>query len=53
MTLPDWQKSIKGVKNYHELLLERKNYVEFFESAVGVKIAWIGTGPDKKDMISR
>jgi adenylosuccinate synthase len=51
--LKGWQKSIKGIKNYDELPLECKNYVEFVEGAVGVKIAWIGVGPDREDMIAR
>ncbi|KAE9365256.1 P-loop containing nucleoside triphosphate hydrolase protein [Stipitochalara longipes BDJ] len=52
-TLPGWRKSIKGITNYHKLPLDCRNYVEFVERDVGVKIAWIGTGLDRDDMIAR
>ncbi|KAG5918026.1 hypothetical protein E4U22_000563 [Claviceps purpurea] len=48
-----WQKPTTHVKNYYDLPKQAREYVEFIESFVGVKIAWIGTGPSRDDMISR
>lgn len=33
--------------------LTRGRYIEYIEEVVGVKVAWIGTGPGRDDMISR
>ncbi|KAG5985880.1 hypothetical protein E4U54_005748 [Claviceps lovelessii] len=48
-----WQKPTTHAKTYYDLPKQAREYVEFIESFVGVKIAWIGTGPSRDDMISR
>ncbi|KAK1772205.1 adenylosuccinate synthetase [Phialemonium atrogriseum] len=48
-----WQKDIRGAKTYYDLPKQARAYVEFVEKFCGVPIAWIGTGPDRDDMIYR
>ena len=51
--LPGWQSSTKGVRTWSDLPSEAQRYVEFIETAIGVKIGYIGTGSDREDMIIR
>lgn len=48
-----WEKSIMGVTKYEELPIEAKEYLEFIENFVGVKIQYIGTGPKRENMIEK
>ncbi|KAM5377417.1 hypothetical protein ACJZ2D_004956 [Fusarium nematophilum] len=50
---PGWQKSTTNCRTYYDLPQNARNYVEFIEKFVGVKIKWIGTGPDREAMITR
>jgi adenylosuccinate synthase len=52
-TFAGWQKPITGIKKYDDLPLECKAYVECIEKFIGVKVAWIGIGPERGDMIFR
>jgi adenylosuccinate synthase len=52
-TFSGWQKPITGINRYDKLPLECKAYVEFIEKFIGVKVTWIGTGPERRDMIVR
>jgi adenylosuccinate synthase len=52
-TLSHLKQTIKGIKNYHEQPLECRWYGESVEKNIGVKIAWIGTEPDRDDSIAR
>lgn len=49
--LPGWQSSTKGVPIWSDLPLQAQRYIEFIETSVGVKIGYIGTGPDREDKI--
>ena len=40
--LLQWEKSIMGVTKYEELPQEAKDYVEFIETFIGVKVQYIG-----------
>ncbi|ORY67658.1 Adenylosuccinate synthetase [Pseudomassariella vexata] len=51
--LPGWNKPTTKVKTFYDLPKEARGYVEFIEEFVGVKIKWIGTGPDREDTIFR
>ena len=51
--LEGWQTSTVGVKTWEELPTRAKEYVEFVESVLGVRIGWIGTGPGRESMIVR
>ncbi|KAI0130295.1 Adenylosuccinate synthetase [Xylariales sp. AK1849] len=46
-----WKKPTTSAKSYYDLPKEARAYVEFIEEFVGCKIKWIGTGPDRDDMI--
>ncbi|KAF4948151.1 hypothetical protein FGADI_9846 [Fusarium gaditjirri] len=50
---PGWQTSTTNAKSFEELPKEARAYVEFIEEYVGVKIKYIGTGPDREAMIKR
>lgn len=51
--MPGWMESIENVKKYEDLPKKCREYVEFIESFMGVRIGWIGTGPDRESMIAR
>ncbi|KAI1129016.1 Adenylosuccinate synthetase, partial [Nemania abortiva] len=51
--MPGWNTPITHMKTYSELPKQARDYVEFIEAFIGVKIKWIGTGPDREDMIYR
>jgi adenylosuccinate synthase len=38
-------------KPYYDLPEPAGEYIEFIENFVGVKIKWVGTGPDREAMI--
>jgi adenylosuccinate synthase len=50
-TFKGWNKSFNESSKYGDLPLEFKQYVEFIENYVGVKIKYISTGPSRKDII--
>ncbi|PWZ03617.1 putative ADE12-adenylosuccinate synthetase [Testicularia cyperi] len=52
-TVPGWKADITGVRTYEELPQNCRNYVEFIEQFLGVKIEWIGVGPARDAMIHR
>lgn len=51
--LPGGQCSTKGVRTWSGLPLQAQRHMEFIETSVGVKIKYIGTGPDREDMVIR
>ncbi|KAM0250710.1 hypothetical protein ACHAQJ_008504 [Trichoderma viride] len=50
---PGWQKSTTDCRTWNDLPQKARDYVEFIEKFIGVKIKWIGTGPDREAMITR
>lgn len=44
---------IAGLKEYDELPESAKKYIEVIEKHIGVKVKFIGTGPDNEDVIVR
>ncbi|KAH7162398.1 Adenylosuccinate synthetase [Dactylonectria estremocensis] len=50
---PGWNKPTTNAKTYYDLPKQARDYVEYVEKFVGVKIKWIGTGPDREAMITR
>lgn len=52
-TLPGWQQDISKATTWEELPENCRNYVEFIEQFLGVKIEWIGVGPARESMIHR
>ncbi|KAF5963845.1 adenylosuccinate synthetase [Fusarium coicis] len=51
--MPGWQKPTTNVRTYYDLPRAAREYVEYIEKFVGVKIKYIGTGPDRGAMIQR
>jgi len=51
--LDGWNTPTTHAKSFDELPSQAQAYVKFIEDFVGVKIAWIGTGPKREDMIVR
>ncbi|CAG9971827.1 unnamed protein product [Clonostachys byssicola] len=52
--MPGWQTPTTNVKTYDDLPKKARDYVEqYIEKFVGVKIKYIGTGPDREALIKR
>ncbi|CAH0049338.1 unnamed protein product [Clonostachys solani] len=51
--MPGWQTATTNAKTYYDLPKKARDYVEYIEKFVGVKIKYIGTGPDREAMIQR
>ncbi|KAI1146011.1 P-loop containing nucleoside triphosphate hydrolase protein [Nemania diffusa] len=51
--MPGWKTPTTNVKTFDDLPKQAQDYVEFIESFVGVKVKWIGTGPDRESMIEK
>lgn len=48
-----WQSSTKGVRTWSDLPPQAQKYVEYIETSLGIKVGYIGTGPNREDMIIR
>ena len=44
---------IKGIKKYDELPKDAKDYVQAVEDITKTPVSFIGTGPDREDIIVR
>ena len=51
--LPGWTEDISAVREYKELPLNAKKYVEYIEAKCGVKVSIIGLGPERDQAIIR
>ncbi|KAI0109078.1 Adenylosuccinate synthetase [Nemania sp. FL0031] len=51
--MPGWQQPTTNITAFYDLPKKARDYVEYIENFVGVKIKWIGTGPDREAMIMR
>lgn len=49
--LPGWNKPITEAKSYYDLPKACREYVEFIETSLGIKITSIGVGPGRESMI--
>jgi adenylosuccinate synthase len=52
-TFPGWKKSIGGARTYYDLPRNCREYVDFVQEFVGVKVKYIGVGPKREDMITK
>lgn len=52
-SLPGWKCDIRGIKNYNDLPKEAKDYVEFIEGKLGVKISMVSNGPKRDEILYR
>ena len=53
ITMPSWKEDISSVRNYDELPLNCRRYLETIEEKLGVKIVMVSVGPDKEATILR
>ena len=50
---PGFKKDIRGIKNYEDLPVEARNYIEFIEKELGVPITMVSNGPARDEIIYR
>lgn len=50
---PGWKTDIRGVKSFDALPQEAKDYIDFIEKELGVKISIVSTGPKRDELIFR
>ncbi len=50
-SLPGWNCSTVGIKSWQDLPETAKNYIQFLEDQVGVKVSIISTGPDRSETL--
>ncbi len=50
-TLKGWKSDTTKIRKYEDLPIEAREYIEFIEKNVGVKIKYIGVGPARDDLI--
>ena len=51
--LPGWGTDIRGIKEYKDLPENCRNYIEYIEKELGVKISMVSNGPRREDIIYR
>ena len=51
--MPGWEISTFGITNWNDLPKKAKDYIEFLELKIGIKISIISTGPDRTHTIDR
>ncbi|KAH7161635.1 P-loop containing nucleoside triphosphate hydrolase protein [Dactylonectria macrodidyma] len=51
--MPGWNKPTTNAKTYYDLPIQTRNYIEYIEEFIGVKVKYIGTGPSRDAMIKR
>ncbi|MFF2092970.1 adenylosuccinate synthase [Paenibacillus sp. NPDC058174] len=52
-SLPGWQCDISQVKRFEDLPEQARGYVDFVESAIGVKVTTVSVGPRREQVIVR
>ena len=52
-TLPGWRCDVRGVTEYGQLPQEARDYVEFIERLLGVRVGTVSTGPRRHEIIRR
>lgn len=53
VTLPGWKCDIRGIKNYEDLPLNCRNYIEYIEKELEVPIKIVTNGPRRDEVIYR
>ena len=52
-TLPGWGCDISGVRKYEDLPQAARDYVEYIEKAIGVRISYVSVGAKRDEIIYR
>jgi adenylosuccinate synthase len=50
-TLPGWQSSIAGIREWNQLPIKAQDYLKFLSGYLGVEIGMVSTGPGRDDTI--
>ena len=51
VTLPGWKTSIEQTTSFESLPERCRKYLSFIEDSIGVKVEWVGVGPERESMI--
>ena len=51
--MPGWKQNVRGISRYEELPKALRDYVEFIESEIGVRITMVSNGPGRDELIHR
>lgn len=51
--LKGWKTDIRGIKEYDSLPQEAKDYVQFIEKELGVKVSMVSNGPKRDEVLFR
>jgi adenylosuccinate synthase len=51
--LPGWERPSQKVHTYAELPEQAREYVEFIEKFLNIRVESVGVGPDREDMLTR
>ncbi len=51
--LPGWKQDVRGIKKYEDLPQACRDYVEFIEREIGVRISMVSNGPGRDEIIYR
>tara|TARA_Y100000590_G_scaffold84843_1_gene94781 strand:- start:5937 stop:7220 length:1284 start_codon:yes stop_codon:yes gene_type:complete len=51
ITMPGWKKSTQGIKNFNDLPLNAKKYINKIEELINCKVTIISTSPEREDTI--
>jgi len=51
-SLPGWKEKLNEIKSVDEFPANAKKYIKRVQELTGVKIQWIGTGPEREDILS-
>ena len=52
-TVPGWGCDISGVRKYEDLPQAAREYVEYVEKAIGVRISYVSVGAGRDEIIYR
>ena len=52
-TLPGWNQSLAGIEHFEDLPERTRSYVEFIEEFVGARVAYLGIGPEREQVVVR
>ena len=51
--MPGWGCDISGVRKYEDLPQAARDYVEYVEKAIGVRISYVSVGAGRDEIIYR
>ena len=51
--LPGWREDITEAREFGDLPLDARRYIEFIEDQVGVPVNWVSVGPEREQVVAR